>query len=121
MKRPGPLMAPMPVELSAVKYAASDEMEAYERLLTDAMKGDQLLFVRQDAVEARGRSSSPFSATAARCRSTNRGPGGRRTPANWQPISAAGTIRNSASGDSLCLTRRDFPRPQSAAALVWPS
>ena len=52
VKRPGPLMVPMPVELSAVKYAASDEMEAYERLLTDAMKGDQLLFVRQDAVEA---------------------------------------------------------------------
>ena len=52
IKRPGPLMAPMPVELSAVKYSASDEMEAYERLLTDAMKGDQLLFVRQDAVEA---------------------------------------------------------------------
>jgi glucose-6-phosphate 1-dehydrogenase len=52
VKRPGPLMAPMPVELTAVKYAASAEMEAYERLLTDAMKGDQLLFVRQDAVEA---------------------------------------------------------------------
>ncbi len=52
VKRPGPLMAPMPVELSAVKYGTSDEMEAYERLLTDAMKGDQLLFVRQDAVEA---------------------------------------------------------------------
>jgi glucose-6-phosphate 1-dehydrogenase len=52
VKRPGSRMAPMPVELSAVKYTASDEMEAYERLLTDAMKGDQLLFVRQDAVEA---------------------------------------------------------------------
>ena len=52
VKRPGPLMAPMPVELSAVKYSTSDEMEAYERLLTDAMRGDQLLFVRQDAVEA---------------------------------------------------------------------
>jgi glucose-6-phosphate 1-dehydrogenase len=52
VKRPGPLMVPMSVELSAVKYNTSDEMEAYERLLTDAMKGDQLLFVRQDAVEA---------------------------------------------------------------------
>jgi glucose-6-phosphate 1-dehydrogenase len=52
VKRAGPLMVPTPVELSAVKYNASDEMEAYERLLTDAMKGDQLLFVRQDAVEA---------------------------------------------------------------------
>jgi len=52
IKQPGPLMAPMPVELSAVKYSTADEMDAYERLLTDAMKGDQLLFVRQDAVEA---------------------------------------------------------------------
>jgi glucose-6-phosphate 1-dehydrogenase len=52
VKRPGPLLAPMPVELSAVKYAASDEMDAYDRLLSDAMKGDQMLFVRQDAVEA---------------------------------------------------------------------
>ena len=52
VKRPGPLMVPMPVELSAVKYSSTDEMDAYERLLTDAMKGDPLLFVRQDAVEA---------------------------------------------------------------------
>ncbi len=52
VKRPGPLMVPMPVELSAVKYTSNDEMDAYQRLLTDAMKGDQLLFVRQDAVEA---------------------------------------------------------------------
>jgi len=52
VKRPGPLMAPMAVELSAVKYTTSDEMDAYDRLLTDAMKSDQLLFVRQDAVEA---------------------------------------------------------------------
>jgi glucose-6-phosphate 1-dehydrogenase len=52
VKRPGPLMVPMPVELSAVKYTTTDEMAAYDRLLTDAMKGDQLLFVRQDAVEA---------------------------------------------------------------------
>src|SRR5664279_1718117 len=40
VKRPGPLMVPMPVELSAVKYSSTDEMEAYERLLTDAMRGD---------------------------------------------------------------------------------
>ena len=52
VKRPGPMMVPMPVELSAVKYTSNDEMDAYQRLLTDAMRGDQLLFVRQDAVEA---------------------------------------------------------------------
>ncbi|HUI85368.1 MAG TPA: glucose-6-phosphate dehydrogenase [Candidatus Binatia bacterium] len=52
VKRPGPLLVPMPVELSAVKYNTNDEMDAYQRLLSDAMKGDPLLFVRQDAVEA---------------------------------------------------------------------
>jgi glucose-6-phosphate 1-dehydrogenase len=52
VKRPGPLLVPMPVELSAVKYTSNDEMDAYQRLISDAMKGDPLLFVRQDAVEA---------------------------------------------------------------------
>lgn len=35
-----------------VKRDTSDEADAYERLLTDAMNGDATLFVRQDAVEA---------------------------------------------------------------------
>ena len=39
-------------ELSAVKNSPGDEVDAYERLLTDAMNGDATLFVRQDAVEA---------------------------------------------------------------------
>ena len=94
VKRPGPLMVPMPVELSAVKYTTSDEMDAYERLLTDAMKGDQLLFVRQDAVEAAWAMWIPFSAIAVRPMYTSRVPGVRRTRASWPPISAVGTIRN---------------------------
>lgn len=52
VKRPGPGMTGMETELTAVSCDQSNEMEAYERLLTDAMKGDPLLFVRQDAVEA---------------------------------------------------------------------
>src|SRR4029077_13781410 len=52
IKRPGPEMVPMPVELSAVQLDLSAELLPYERLLTDAMRGDPLLFVRQDAVEA---------------------------------------------------------------------
>jgi glucose-6-phosphate 1-dehydrogenase len=52
IKRPGPEMVPMPVELSAVQLDLKDELMPYERLLTDAMRGDSLLFVRQDAVEA---------------------------------------------------------------------
>jgi glucose-6-phosphate 1-dehydrogenase len=42
----------MTVELSAVEDTMGDELEPYERLLGDAMRGDALLFVRQDAVEA---------------------------------------------------------------------
>ena len=42
----------MPTELMAVRDAGKDEVDAYERLLTDAMKGDPTLFVREDAVEA---------------------------------------------------------------------
>jgi glucose-6-phosphate 1-dehydrogenase len=42
----------MPIELAAVDHAEGDEVDAYERLLTDAMRGDSLLFVREDAVEA---------------------------------------------------------------------
>jgi len=52
VKRPGPEMVSMPADLSVVKKTTSDEMDAYERLLTDAINGDPMLFVRQDAVEA---------------------------------------------------------------------
>jgi glucose-6-phosphate 1-dehydrogenase len=52
VKRPGATMASMPVELSVVERSQADELDAYERLLGEAMRGDALLFVRQDAVEA---------------------------------------------------------------------
>jgi glucose-6-phosphate 1-dehydrogenase len=52
VKKPGTEMVSMPTELAAVKNAGADEVDAYERLLTDAMKGDPTLFVREDAVEA---------------------------------------------------------------------
>jgi glucose-6-phosphate 1-dehydrogenase len=52
VKRPGQQMTGMSTELSAISQDQSSEMEAYERLLTDATRGDALLFVRQDAVEA---------------------------------------------------------------------
>jgi glucose-6-phosphate 1-dehydrogenase len=42
----------VPAELSVVKKPQDDEVDAYERLLTDAMRGDAVLFVREDAVEA---------------------------------------------------------------------
>jgi glucose-6-phosphate 1-dehydrogenase len=45
-------MLPMSVELSAVEKDKTDQESPYERLLTDAMHGDKLLFVREDAAEA---------------------------------------------------------------------
>ncbi len=51
-KKPGEGMTGAPTELSVVRRAGGDEMDAYERLLGDAMAGDATLFARQDAVEA---------------------------------------------------------------------
>jgi len=54
-KRPGELMAGEPVELSVVEQPEQGKdgrMDAYERLLGDAMAGDATLFARQDVVEA---------------------------------------------------------------------
>ena len=54
-KRPGEGMTGQPVELLVTDHAAEDgpdHLEAYERLLGDAMQGDATLFARQDVVEA---------------------------------------------------------------------
>jgi glucose-6-phosphate 1-dehydrogenase len=51
-KRVGEGMAGQVSELSVVRRHEADEMDAYERLLGDAMQGDATLFARQDAVEA---------------------------------------------------------------------
>src|SRR5215472_2760990 len=44
VKKPGTDVESMATELMAVANAGKEEVEAYERLLTDAMKGDQTLF-----------------------------------------------------------------------------
>jgi len=54
-KRPGEGMKGEPVELSVVEEPEQGQdgrMEAYERLIGDAMAGDATLFARQDVVEA---------------------------------------------------------------------
>ncbi|MFI5316998.1 MAG: glucose-6-phosphate dehydrogenase [Myxococcota bacterium] len=51
VKQPGDKMVGTPTELSFMHRADCDEMDAYERLLGDAMAGDATLFARQDAVE----------------------------------------------------------------------
>ena len=51
-KRAGEKMVGQRTELSVARQPSSDDMDAYERLLGDAMEGDATLFARQDAVEA---------------------------------------------------------------------
>jgi glucose-6-phosphate 1-dehydrogenase len=48
------------VELVACRHPSPDEMEAYERVLTDAMAGDATLFARQDYVEEAWRIVDPM-------------------------------------------------------------
>src|SRR5437660_12333246 len=52
IKRPGEELVTMPAKLTAVEKQTVDEMDAYERLLGDAIHGDGMLFVRAHAVEA---------------------------------------------------------------------
>jgi glucose-6-phosphate 1-dehydrogenase len=65
IKRPGAGMTSMPTELLAVEKDESEELDAYERLLTDAMHGDAMLFVREDAVEAAWAIVDPILGNAA--------------------------------------------------------
>ena len=51
VKQPGEAARATSTELSFLHHPAGDEMDAYERLLGDAMEGDATLFARQDAVE----------------------------------------------------------------------
>ena len=52
VKRPGEEMISEPTELKVAHQPNGDEMDAYERLLGDAMVGDPMLFAREDGVEA---------------------------------------------------------------------
>ncbi len=52
VKRGGEQMTTEPTELRVVHHADGEQLDAYERLIGDAMAGDGTLFARQDGVEA---------------------------------------------------------------------
>ncbi len=58
-KVPGELMRGEDVDLVA-RHSAVDEMAPYERLLGDAMRGDQTLFAREDSVQEAWRVVEPI-------------------------------------------------------------
>jgi glucose-6-phosphate 1-dehydrogenase len=68
------------VDLAAVHQDASDEISAYERLISDAMNGDPLLFARADAVETAWGIIDPFMKAGV--------PVGEYDPGTWGPPEA---------------------------------
>ena len=63
-KAPGEAMLGKDVELVA-RHDSPDDMSAYERLLGDALKGDESLFARQDSVLAAWRVVEPILGPAS--------------------------------------------------------
>jgi glucose-6-phosphate 1-dehydrogenase len=55
----------LPVEMLASRHPGAGEMDAYERVLGDAMHGDQTLFAREDYVEEAWRIVDPALAAPA--------------------------------------------------------
>jgi glucose-6-phosphate 1-dehydrogenase len=73
------------VELQASRHAGADEMEAYERVLTDALHGDRALFAREDYVEEAWRIVDPVLEAGALP------PPQAYDPGSWGPSVAAVT------------------------------
>jgi glucose-6-phosphate 1-dehydrogenase len=81
VKRPGEQLVSEPTELRVVHQPDGDEMDAYERLLGDAMDGDATLFAREDEVEAAWAVVEPVLGNAA--------PVHDYAPGTWGPPDAA--------------------------------
>ncbi len=84
-KVPGEAMVGESVELK-IQSRAYDEMPPYERLLGDAMVGDQTLFARQDEVAASWRAVDPILDDAVPVRHYEKG--------TWGPPEAEGLVRD---------------------------
>lgn len=84
-KVPGEAMIGQAVELS-VESRHIDVMPPYERLLGDALEGDQTLFARQDAVEAAWRAVDGILDDAVPVRTYD--------PGTWGPPEADGLARD---------------------------
>ena len=81
IKKSGEHMVSEPTELKMVHQTDGDEMDAYERLLGDAMAGDATLFSRQDGVEAAWAIVDPILTGAT--------PVHEYEPGTWGPPDAA--------------------------------
>jgi glucose-6-phosphate 1-dehydrogenase len=74
-------LAGQPVEMVACRSPLASEMDAYERVLGEAMAGDQTLFAREDYVEEAWRIVDPILNPSA--------PVAEYEPGTWGPAEAA--------------------------------
>jgi glucose-6-phosphate 1-dehydrogenase len=81
IKKSGEHMVSEPTELKVMHQPDGQEMDAYERLLGDAMDGDATLFARQDSVEAAWAIVDPILGNATPVHEYQRG--------TWGPPDAA--------------------------------
>ncbi len=86
-KAPGERLEAKPVELSVVRQDTGDDMDAYERLLGDAMHGDATLFARQDVVENAWAIVDPLINATSQ-------PVHEYTPGSWGPPEANRLVRD---------------------------
>ena len=94
-------MTSQPVEMLVSNCPPAREMEAYERLLTEAMEGDATLFAREDYVEEAWRIVDPVLKADT--------PIYEYEPNTWGPsavdqtVSPAGGWHNMAVTDETCV------------------
>jgi glucose-6-phosphate 1-dehydrogenase len=89
VKAPGEAVAAQTAELLAVHHPDAAEMDAYERLLGDAMKGNATEFAREDYVEEAWRVVDPILGDAT--------PLAEYEPGTWGPAEAARLIAGDGS------------------------
>jgi len=85
VKLPGEQMEGEDVELVA-RHQRADEMTPYERLLGDALRGDQSLFAREDSIEAQWRIVEPVLGDVT--------PVYEYEPNTWGPVEADSIIED---------------------------
>jgi glucose-6-phosphate 1-dehydrogenase len=84
IKKPGERSLTKVTELKVLHNPNGEELDAYERLLGDAMKGDSTLFARQDEVEAAWAIVEPILRVEA--------PPHEYEPGTWGPEAASALV-----------------------------
>ena len=112
-KRPGPGMK---LDKLSMQFAMHDTgwagsvLEAYERLIHDAMRGDHTLFTTAEGIERLWEVSTPLLDNPPPVRAVPGGSGARTRSTSWSPRTPGG-CRSSGPGATPTCTAPDRPTP----------